>query len=178
MWHPGLLAKLARVGIAGNLLAWFENYLTNRQQRVVINGQTSSWGKVSAGVPQGSVLGPLLFLVYINDVTHAVEHSQVRLFADDTILYLFVDNPVADAIALNKDLANLSDWASEWLVKFSPSKTKTMIMTRKRKKPKHPKLCMAGTVLNDVTAHKHLGVTLANDLTWNEHIEDVATRAS
>ena len=178
VWHPGLLAKLAKVGISGKLLEWFENYLTGRLQRVVINGQTSSWGTISAGVPQGSVLGPLLFLVYINDITEAVEHSEVRLFADDTILYLFVDNPVSNAAALNRDLQHINDWANHWLVKFSPSKTKTMTLTRKRKKKVFPKLYMSGTPLNEVTSHKHLGVTLSKDLSWNSHIEDVVSRAS
>ena len=100
---------------------------------MVINGQTSLWGLVKAGVPQGSVLGPLLFLIYINDITFEAQSAEIRLFADDTILYLFVDNPVASAQALNEDLERMNNWASQWLVKFSPHKTKTMNISKKKK---------------------------------------------
>ncbi len=134
----GLLAKLSQAGINDTLLKWFTDYLYQRQQRVVVNGQSSTWNYVRAGVPQGSVLGPLLFLVYINDITTAIDTSEIRLFADDTILYMFIDNPLRDAASLNKDLANLSKWAQEWLVTFSPTKTKSMTITRKRVKINQP----------------------------------------
>ena len=132
VWHNGLIAKLAKIGITGNLLKWFENYLSNRQQRVVINGQESEWGQIKAGVPQGSVLGPLLFLVYINDLTNEVQSSEVRMFADDTILYVIVDNPADSLDSLNEDLQRVSQWASDWIVKFSPPKTKSMTITKRK----------------------------------------------
>ena len=178
VWHAGLIAKLSRIGISGSLLNWFQSYLELRYQRTVINGQCSSWGIIKAGVPQGSVLGPLLFLIYINDITNVTENSDVRLFADDTILYLLVDNPVANAQALNTDLKNVSKWASEWLINFSPHKTKTMVVSRKRKAVHYPPLNMNGTMLQEVQSHKHLGVTLSKDLSWDQHIEDVATKAN
>ena len=88
VWHAGLLHKLQLCGIGGELLRWFSSYLTDRQQRVVINGKNSNWGTIDAGVPQVSVLGPLLFLIYINDLTHVIRYSKIRLFADDTCLLL------------------------------------------------------------------------------------------
>ena len=79
VWHKGLLFKLQQCGIGGSLLQWFSSYLTDRQQRVVINGHASDWGNITAGVPQGSVLGPLLFLIYINDITNNVQSCNIRL---------------------------------------------------------------------------------------------------
>ena len=130
-----------------------------------------------AGVPQGSVLGPLLFLIYINDITDEVESSEVRLFADDTILYIFIDNPVQSALALNSDLQKISKWADNWLIRFSAPKTKTMTISKKKNLQKGPPLIMDGTPIQEVNAYKHLGVTLSSNLSWNAHIEDLAVRA-
>ena len=92
VWHNGLLFKLKQNGIRGNLLKLIENFLSNRFQRTAINGKTSSWSSVEAGVPQGSVLGPLLFLIFINDLIAGMK-SDARIFADDTSLFVIVNNP-------------------------------------------------------------------------------------
>ena len=177
VWHTGLLAKLSKIGITGNLLNWFQDYLTERKQRVVINGQASEWGTIEAGVPQGSVLGPLLFLIYINDLTYEVQSSEVRLFADDTILYIIVDNPKDSVDSLNNDLSRVSNWASDWIVKFSAPKTKTMLVSNKHPDDLPP-VSMDGVNLDEVQSHKHLGVVLSKDLSWKNHIEDMVSRAS
>ena len=171
------MAKLSKIGITGDLLRWFQNYLTDREQRVVINGQSSDWRTIMAGVPQGSVLGPLLFLIYINDLTSVIQSSEVRLFADDTILYVIVDNPADSAEALNMDLGRLTEWAEEWIVKFSSPKTKTMYISRRNVNDQKPQLKMDGVAIDETTTHKHLGVILSEDLSWKDHIEYVATSA-
>ena len=177
VWHVGLLAKLSRVGITGTLLRWFENYLSNRQQRVVINGQESPWGTIKAGVPQGSVLGPLLFLIYINDLTNQVQSSEVRLFADDTILYVIVDNPAGNPAALKDDLDRIKHWAAEWIVNFSPPKTKTMTLAKKKLPHAVPPINFGDTQIDEVQSHKHLGLILSHDLSWKEHIESMVASA-
>ena len=103
VWHRGLLYKLRREEITGSLLQWFSNYLHDRRQRVVLPEATSDWSTIRAGVPQGSILDPLLFLIYINDIIEDI-HSSIRPFADDTSLYIIVDDPTASAITLNSDL--------------------------------------------------------------------------
>ena len=176
VWHTGLIAKLARVGICGDLLQWFSDYLSNRQQRVVINGQSSEWKSIKAGVPQGSVLGPLLFLIFINDLTFQVRSSEVRLFADDTILYVIADNPKDSIEALNSDLKRIKDWADEWLVKFSPPKTKSLTISRQRPERAQP-LIFDETNIEEVTSHKHLGICLSQDLSWGVHIDKIVSNA-
>ena len=98
-----LLHKLNSVGIQGPLLNWFSNYLQNRTQAVVIKGKKSNYLNITAGVPQGSVLGPTLFLIYINDLTHSID-STIKLFADDTSMYLTLDNNPTRTLRLNSDL--------------------------------------------------------------------------
>ena len=95
---------------------WFENYLTDRIQRVPIQGGSSDWVSVNAGVPQGSILGLLLFLLYINDIVHEI-NSSIRLFADNTSIYIIVDFPDSAAQILNIDLERIAYWAAKWLVK-------------------------------------------------------------
>ena len=110
VWHRGLIAKLKHYGIWGPLLNWFQSYLTNRFQRVVIPGGISEWLEILAGVPQGSILGPLLFIMFINDIVKEI-HSNIRLFADDTSLYIIVDFPDSAAQILNVDLERIYEWA-------------------------------------------------------------------
>ena len=132
VWHRGLLAKLRASGISGRLLDWITDYLKDRLQRVVINGQCSNWTEIKAGVPQGSVLGPLLFLLYINDIVNVVRNCHIKLFADDTCLYIEVDDREEAAAALNGDLHEIDSWAKRWLVTFSAAKTKSLIISNKR----------------------------------------------
>jgi hypothetical protein len=130
-WHRGLLKKLESIGIRGSLLDWVQNYLSGRKQRVVINNVSSDWGFIKAGVPQRSILGPLFFKIFINDIVIDIQ-SAIKLFADDTSLYLIIDNPQTTADILNRDLDKIHTWSTNWLVSFSPQKTETMTISRKK----------------------------------------------
>ena len=176
VWHKGLLFKLHSVGISGSLLQWFADYLYNRKQRVVIPGVTSNWSSVEAGVPQGSILGPLLFLLYINDIVESI-NSSIRLFADDTTLYIIVDNPLHAANQLNSDLSRIHQWATNWLVTFNPSKSKSIIFSRKRNKPNYPNVVMDQQPIQEVNSHKHLVLILSSDCTWHDHLEYIKSKA-
>lgn len=169
VWHKGLIYKLSSIGIKGKLLHWFSNYLSNRKQRVVIANSTSSWKNINAGVPQGSILGPLLFLIFINDIINNI-NSNIRLFADDTSLYIIVDSPQISANILNSDLDKIHAWSKKWLVTFNPAKTETILFSRKRVKVNHPPLVMNNTTIPSVNSHKHLGLTFTEDTKWKDHI--------
>ena len=119
VWHEGLIYKIKSMGISGELLNLLENYLSDRYQRVVLNGQTSSWTPVLAGVPQGSILGPLLFLIYINDLPNELQ-SNAKLFADDTSLFAVANDKNVCANILNNDLLAISKWAFNWKMLFNP----------------------------------------------------------
>ena len=103
VWHEGLLFKLKQNGIDGKLLALLSNYLSNRRQKVVLNGKSSGWAHIQSGVPQGSVLGPLLFLIYVNDLENGIL-SKIKFFAGDTSLYSIVEDPIKTARELNPRL--------------------------------------------------------------------------
>ena len=111
VWHEGLLHKLEKYGIRGDLLKWFKSYLSERRQRVVIGGQTSDVYSIKAGVPQGSILGPVLFLLFINDIVCDIS-CNIRLFADDTSLYIVVEDEYATAELMNSDIENKSPMVS------------------------------------------------------------------
>jgi hypothetical protein len=177
VWHNGLLYKLEKGGITNSALAWIKNYLQDRYQRVVINGQASNWVHILAGVPQGSVLGPLLFLIFINDITHVIRHCQIRLFADDTSLFIEVDNRERAAQLMDDDLVAVTNWAKSWLVTFSPPKTEALIISTKPRIEEHPPLHMDGSILKEVLYHKHVGITISRDLSWHRHISNVTVQA-
>ena len=137
VWHKGLLFKLSQNGISGNLLDLLSSFLSDRKQRVLLNGQTSEWRNVTAGVPQGSILGPLLFLIYINDLSGDLS-SKAKLFADDTSLFSVTHDITTSANELNNDLKKISDWAFQWKMSFKPDPRKQVqevFFSRKRITP-------------------------------------------
>ena len=176
VWHRGLLAKLYHYGIIGNLHKWFENYLTDRIQRVTIPGGSSDWVSVNAGVPQGSILGPLLFLLYINDIVHEI-NSSIRLFADDTSIYIIVDFPDSAAQILNIDLERIANWAAKWLVNFNANKNESMLISRKILRANHPILYFNNVSIEQVQSHKHLGIYLSDKCEWHVHLENTEKKA-
>ena len=142
VWHEGLLLKLNQNGIFGNLLKLLRDFLSYRKQQVVLNGQHSPWDNANAGVPQGSILGPLLFLIYINDLSNNLS-SNCKLFADDTFLFSAVNNIHTSATTLCRDLNAITNWAFQWKIIFNPDLSKQahdVIFSRKIKKLLHPTL--------------------------------------
>ena len=174
VWHQGLIHKLSATGIRGQLLNWFCDYLHNRVQAVVLKGHTSTYLPLSAGVPQGSVLGPLLFLVYINDIVNDIE-SIIKLFADDTSMYLSLENCHVRTLTLNSDLKKISTWAKLWKVKFNQSKTELMTICN-RVMPQTMPLEFEDVILEDTDSHKHLGVTLQNNCKWDLHVQSIISK--
>ena len=179
VWHEGLLYKLKQNGIDGNLLKFFENYLSNRKQRVVLNGESSDWAPIFSGVPQGSVLGPLLFLIFINDLEEGII-SQIKFFADDTSLYSVVRDPDKSARELNHDLEIINKWAKQWRMSFNPDPTKPaeeILFSHKRKPIAHPPLFFNGIQVKRVNEHKHLGLILDPLLNFAAHFKEKIAKA-
>ena len=151
-------------------------YLSGRRQRVVLNGQSSDWAQVEAGVPQGSILGQLLLLLYINDIVKNIGCS-IRLFADDTSLYTIVETPDQAAHVLNVDLQTIPNWAIDWLVDFHAKKTMAMTVSRKLNPVLHPPLFRNNTRIKETATHKHLGLTFSSTCNWNDHVRNISDKA-
>ena len=174
VWHRGLIHKLNAIGIRGSLLKWFTDYLSNRKQSVVIKGKSSTYKTVSSGVPQGSVLGPTLFLIYINDIVNDIE-SEVKLFADDTSMYLQMNDGLRRTNILNSDIQKILIWSRLWKVDFNPSKTELLTISNHRNPDTYP-LTFDNSILSENFTHKHLGVVLQNDCQWKSHIESIIAK--
>ena len=177
VWTKGLLVKLENNGINGNLLKWFASYLTHRSQKVVLNGQCSQALSIGAGVPQGSVLGPILFLIYINDISE-VNLCPTNLFADDASLMESNSDFMLTVEKVSNDLVNIERWGKKWLVSFNLIKTVFMIFTCKNELPNVPRLMFCGKPLTLVESHCHLGVTFTRNMSWNQHIDNVIDKVN
>ena len=175
--HLRLLSKIRYYGIQNNLNRWISSFLEGRNQQVLLDGSSSTSSPVESGVPQGSVLGPLLFLLYINDLPKYISPESVaRLFADDCVLYRRI-NSEEDAHKLQKDLDGLQKWERDWLMEFHPQKCQTMDITNKRKPITVP-YTIHGHVLEEVDTAKYLGVNIHKQLNWNHHISAVTKKAN
>ena len=154
---------------------WFRNFLTNRKQRLQIRGSYSEWSPVISGVPEGSILGPIMFLIYVNDIPNIIT-STAKLVADDTKIYRQI-NKVEDSIAFQSDLTTFDRWADRWQVKFNPSKCEVMRITHNKNKST-TRYQVSGTELRNVSNYKDLGVIMASDLTWTKHVEELVHKAN
>ena len=173
--HPKLLAKLDHYGIRNDALKWISCFLNNRQQSVVVDGAQSHYLPVLSGVPQGSVIGPTLFLIYINDLPDYV-NSAVHLFADDTIMYLTVHNE-DHCDQLQADIDQLQLWEKHWSTEFNPEKCVLLRITRKRTAIER-QYTLHRKFLKEVKNTKYLGVHLSSDMKWNCHIDNITSRAN
>ena len=161
-------------GIQGKTLHWIQSFLVGRSQRVLLEGECSDEVPVSSGVPQGSVLGPILFLLYINDLPDNVQ-SKVRLFADDTAVYLAINHP-EDSV-LQRDLDQLQLWQTQWDMEFNPGKCQALHITRARIPIKTP-YTMHNQVLDSVSSSRYLGVDLSTNLNFNSHTQRISSNAT
>ena len=165
--HPHLLNKLEHLGIRGDLYHWLTYFLTERDQRVVMEGSYSNCVHVDSGIHQGTVLGPLLFLCHINDLPLSVD-GKIKLFADDCLIYREI-NSIEDKVQLQKDIDSLQDWAENWGMRFNAQKCYILSTATVRKQTPY---CyqLNGEILQSVPNTPYLGVTLSTDLTFNIHL--------
>ena len=141
VWHAGLIYKLRQNGMCRDLINILNDFLTNRKQRMVLNGQCLIWVDIRARVPQGFILGPLLFLIYVNDLSNGLK-SEYKLFADDNSLFSVAHDVNTSASDISKDLKLISDWTFQWKMSFNPDPNKQaqeIIFSRKKKEVIPPK---------------------------------------
>ena len=173
--HNKLLLKLEHYGIQSNTHSWLQTWLTKRTQKVVVEGETSKTLKVLSGVPQGTVLGPLMFLLYINDISTGIG-SSIRLFADDCVLYRTIKT-TEDHDHLQEDLNTLVEWTKQWQMTLNPTKCVTLNCTRSLS-PSLAAYSINNILLQSVDQHKYLGMLLHNSMSWTKHIQEVINKAS
>ena len=171
--HQRLLNKLSFYGIVGKTHRWINNFLCGRTQRVLVDGHLSDPAGVGSGVPQGTVLGPLLFLLYINDLPLMVSPgTRIRLFADDCLIYRPIKSP-EDHVILQRDLDAVSQWAKQWGMAFNTSKCNVLSTCSSS----HRFYTMDSDILQQVDHATYLGLSFSSDLSWSNHVDQVAKKA-
>ena len=173
--HKFILSKLHYYGIRNHTLSWIGAFLSNRTQTTVVNGVHSSYVGVTSGVPQESVLGPMLFLLYINEINNAIT-SQIKLFADDSVLHRNIHDQ-NDQVILQNDLDTISSWAEKWFIELNINKCSVLSITLKRNFIFHD-YDILGAMPKQVTNHDYLGVTISSDLNWLRHVTIISNEAS
>ena len=169
--HRRLLYKLHHLGIRGHLLGWLESFLNHRRQRVILRNGSSEWRKVTSGVPQGSILGPILFLLFVNDIPDVIS-NKAKMFADDTKLYANIMTK-HDCDSLQDDLNALSAWSKLWLLDFNAEKCVVLRI----KAAIDYQYSLNGVYLKEVVSQKDLGITICNTLSPTKHINEIIKKA-
>ena len=180
--HKRLLNKLSYYGIKNPVHGWIKDFLQGRNQFVAVGKHTSDKKEVLSGIPQGSVLGPLLFVIYVNDIPGMLQ-TQSLLFADDTKLFNCGKDAQSITTGIEADLETLEHWSTRWLLKFNPSKCKKMVITRQQNLTTPPRMLYdhqqgKRTVIEEIAIEKDLGVHIDNNLNFKEHIGTIIKKAN
>ena len=173
--HKRLLTKVLQAGISGKILNWIKAFLANRRMKVTVNGSSSVWAAVTSGIPQGSVLGPLLFLIYVNDLPDWIK-TEINMFADDTKLWNKITGP-NDCIKLQKDLDSLQNWSDQWLLRFNPEKCKVTHIGHDWKFLYTIKQDGKSYRLSETVEERDLGVLVQSDLGVTSQCTEAAKKA-
>ena len=177
--HNILLKKMEHYGIRGVANLWFASYLSSRKQKVKLDNAYSDYLNITCGVPQGSILGPLLFLIYINDMCNAVKHSTIHHFADDTNLLCSDKDPAIIRLKVNEDLKLIFEWLCSNRLSLNVSKTEFIIFKPPRKNlKKRITLKLNGVTLYESNKIKYLGIIMDDRLTWKHHISELSKKLS
>jgi len=178
--HRRLILKLEAYGIRGELLKWVTDFLRDRKQRVVMGNHRSDWETVTSGVPQGSVLGPILFVIYINDMPDSLINFPCKLYADDSKIIAQIENE-ADSNKLQQDINAIVEWTDTWLMRLNYNKCKVMHFGKDNPRFRY-------TMLDETTETTHtllvtdserdLGITLSSDAKWSTHTNKIAAKAN
>jgi hypothetical protein len=186
--HAAILHKLPAYGIRGHVLRWIANFLHERKQHVSVDGHQSPTGQVLSGVPQGSVIAPTLFLVFMNDLSRTLNECPIQIssptdedqdhlmYADDTMVFLSGHNLHSTTRFLNSMLLTIDQWATTWSMRFNHSKTSAMLFNHPDST--HPNIIFAGHHVKVVQTHKHLGFTISEDLSYTPHIDTICRKAA
>jgi len=176
--HDRLLNKLKFYGVSAEVHHWIRNFLSGRSQRVIVDGAKSEEESVDSGVPQGTVLGPLLFLLFINDIESNLNTgTSIRLFADDCLLYRPI-HTIRDQVLLQQDLASLQAWSITWGMKFNPTKCNILRTRSGLRGTMNYFYELHNVILEEVSTAKYLGVWISNDLSWTHHVDYVAKKGN
>ena len=177
--HRALLDKLKYYGFGGTLHDWFADYVTGRSQQVVVDGVCSDLLNVTSGVPQGSILGPLLFVLYINDLPECIQKpTDIALFADDSKVSQILTGSSTDGIILQSNLDRLHFWSTDWHMDFNVKKCRAMLITRKKIPRLENEYFIDNNQLERVTRIRDLGINVTSDLRWVTHISELTAKAN
>ena len=178
--HSVLLGKLQRLGLGHSVIKWIESYLTLRKQRVYANDTYSSFQTINQGVPQGSVLGPLFYIIYANDLVDVVKNCKVVMYADDTVLYTANKNFEKSVIEMQSDMSSLSFWCQNNGVDANTDKTMVMTFGSSKTLKSLPdfEIKFNNTPLLVTTSYKYLGMELDSQLNYNKHVSKIISSVS
>ena len=178
--HNVLLGKLKQLEIGDSVINWVKSYLSFRKQKVLANGFSSSWQTITQGVPQGSVLGPLFYIIYANDLIKHIKYCKAALYADDTVLYIANKNPQNSISRMQQDVNALSKWCTVNGIRANTDKTKLMVFGSQNTLNTLPpfEISMNSTPLQTVLSYKYLGITLDSHLNYNLYVNKIVSSVS
>ena len=177
--HRLLVHKLKMFGFSNVYINWIKSFLSDRKQKVIVNGECSSLKDVTSGIPQGSVLGPILFVLYINDLPESLKNnSEIFLYADDTKIFREINN-LADCVKLQEDIHCMYNWSNSWMLKFHPQKSKNMKIGERNDSLNFRYNLNEGMPDMEITTtEKDIGVTIDNKLNFEKHMTEKVNKAN